>query len=277
VASTYDDLERPPLNRDRLARALVTPGSLWSDLEILAEAPSTNAVLAERARTDPRSGLVVIAEYQSAGRGRLDRTWTAPPRSGLTMSALVRPYDVAVPRWPWIALLTGLAVAAAVREAAGVLAELKWPNDVIVGDRKVAGVLVERVETPPYPPAAVIGMGLNVSLRPDELPIGTATSLAMEHATTTDRSVLARAVLRTLAGLLGDWQRRGGDPEHGLLRAYVQACSTIGRRVKVSLPDGGELVGEAVGVDHTGRLIVDTAAGRRLLGVGDVVHLRSVT
>ncbi len=273
----YDDLERPPLAGDQLRRALVTPGSLWSELEIVAEAASTNAVLAERARTDPRSGFVLIAEHQSAGRGRLDRTWTAPPRSGLTMSVLVRPYDVPVARWPWIALLTGLAVAAALREAAGVEAELKWPNDVLVGERKVAGILVERVETPPYPAAAVIGIGLNVTLRGDELPVATATSLALEGARSTDRSVLARAVLRTLEGLLGDWQRCGGDPQTGLLAAYVQACSTIGRKVRALLPGDREIVGDAVGVDVSGRLVLTTGAGRELLGAGDVLHLRSMT
>lgn len=273
----YDDLDRPPLGADRLRRALVTPGSIWSDVEIVAEATSTNAVLADRALTDPRSGLVVIAEHQTEGRGRLDRSWTAPPRSGLTMSALVRPYDVRVSQWPWIGLLAGLAVAAALREAAEVAAELKWPNDVLVGERKVAGILVQRVETPPYPAAAIIGIGLNVSMRGDELPVDTATSLALENAATTDRSVLARAVLRTLAGLLGDWQRSAGDPHSGLLGAYVQACSTIGRRVRVTLASGTEIIGIADGVDASGRLVVSTADGRETIGTGDVVHLRSVT
>ena len=277
MASDYRDLERPPLSAEPLRRALLTPGSLWSELEILASTPSTNAVLVARAATDDRSGLVLFAEHQTAGRGRLDRAWVAPPRSGLTLSVLVRPYDVPVQRWPWIALLTGLAVAAALNTAAGVSATLKWPNDVILGERKVAGILVERVETGPYPAAAVIGIGLNVSMTAAELPVETATSLALERARTTDRSVLARAILRTLEGLLGDWQRSGGDPEGGLLAAYVQACSTIGRYVTVALPGGAEVAGRAVGVDDSGRLAVSTATGRRLFGAGDVVHLRSVT
>jgi BirA family biotin operon repressor/biotin-[acetyl-CoA-carboxylase] ligase len=89
--------------------------------------------------------------------------------------------------------------------------------------------------------------------------------------------VLARAVLRALEGLLGDWQRWGGDPEHGLLTAYVQACSTVGRRVSVALPAGGEVTGEAVGVDASGRLVVSGAAGTSAFGAGDVVHLRPLT
>jgi BirA family transcriptional regulator, biotin operon repressor / biotin---[acetyl-CoA-carboxylase] ligase len=277
VASTYDDLERPPLRPEPLRRALLTPGSLWSELEVVASTPSTNAVLAERAATDGTSGVVLIADHQTAGRGRLDRTWVTPPRTGLTMSALVRPYDVPVSRWPWLPLLTGLAVGAALHSTAGVDAALKWPNDVVIGDRKVAGILVERVEAGPYPPAAVIGIGLNVSLSAGELPVPTATSLSLEGARTTDRSVLARAVLRTLEGLLGDWQRSGGDAERGLLTAYVRACSTVGRRVEVALPGGEEVTGEAVGVDASGRLVVSTTAGTRVLGAGDVVHLHPLT
>jgi BirA family biotin operon repressor/biotin-[acetyl-CoA-carboxylase] ligase len=277
VSSTYDDLARPPLQAEPLRRALLTPGSLWSELEVLGSVPSTNAVLVSRAGSDGASGLVVLAEHQTAGRGRLDRTWVAPPRSAVTMSALVRPYDIAVSRWPWIALLAGLSVGAVLNSTAGVTASLKWPNDVIIGDRKVAGILVERVETGPYPPAAVIGIGLNVSMSAVELPTDNATSLSLEGAKTTDRSVLARAILRTLEGLLGDWQRSGGDAESGLLPAYVQACSTIGREVMVSIPGGVDVRGTAVGVDVSGRLVVRTAAGTRSFGAGDVVHLRPLS
>jgi BirA family transcriptional regulator, biotin operon repressor / biotin---[acetyl-CoA-carboxylase] ligase len=277
VPSKYDDLERPPLRIAPLRRALLTPGSLWSELEVVDSTPSTNAALVQRAASHGRSGLVLLAEHQTAGRGRLDRSWVAPPRAGLIMSMLVRPYDVPVSRWPWIALLTGLAVGAALRSTAGVAAALKWPNDVVIGERKVAGILVERVETGQHPPAAVIGVGLNVSLTQAELPVAAATSLVLEGAETTDRSVLARAILRTLEGLLGDWQRCGGDAERGLLAAYVQACSTLGRHVLVALPGGESVTGEAVGIDASGRLVVSTGDGTRLFGAGDVVHLRPLT
>jgi len=250
---------------------------MWVGVQIEESLPSTNAFLADRATTDGRSGLVVIAEYQSEGRGRLDRSWVSPPRAGLTLSALVRPYDVAASRWPWIALAAGLAVGAALRHTAGVEAVLKWPNDVLVGERKVAGVLVERVESGPFPPAAVIGIGLNVSLGEEELPGPQATSLAIERASTTDRSVLARSMLRALENVLGDWQRSGGDAERGLLAAYTQACSTIGQRVRVTVPGDREFEGEAVAVDAVGRLVVRTAAGQRVVGAGDVVHVRSLT
>ncbi|MGH3471124.1 MAG: biotin--[acetyl-CoA-carboxylase] ligase [Nocardioidaceae bacterium] len=273
--SAYSDLDRPPLDAALLRRALVVPRSRWVDVEVRTETASTNAALAARAHEDPRSGLVLLAEYQWAGRGRLDRAWTAPPRSGITMSVLLRPVGVQVSRWPWIPLLSGLAVAAAVRDEARVEATLKWPNDVVVGDRKLAGVLVERVDTTTSRPAAVIGIGLNVSLRADELPTANATSLAIEAAATTDRTLLVKAVLRSLDGLMRWWEAAGGDPKDGLHAAYVDACSTLGRAVRIALPHGGSEVGEAVGIDSSGRLLVRTTRGQQAFGAGDVVHLLS--
>ncbi len=127
------------------------------------------------------------------------------------------------------------------------------------------------------PAAAIIGIGLNVSLRADELPVPTATSLAIENASTTDRSLLARGVLRVLAGLLRDWYAHEGDASAGLHTAYVEACTTLGRRVRLERPDGAVETGEATGVDDTGRLLVRTAGGQVAFGAGDVVHLRAET
>jgi BirA family biotin operon repressor/biotin-[acetyl-CoA-carboxylase] ligase len=285
ASSMYGDLDRPPLHADVLERALVTPHSLWSRIEVVESSPSTNADLAALAASSDEDGVVLIAEHQTAGRGRLDRTWTAPPRSGLTLSVLIRPggrQPVPAARWPWIPLIAGLAVAATLRRDADVAAVLKWPNDVLVEDRKVAGLLVERVDpgsggggASPGRAAAVIGIGLNVSLRADELPVPTATSLVLTGATSIDRSLLARGVLRSLAGLLGDWYRYGGDPGKGLQTAYVEACDTLGRRVRVEQADGSALVGEAVGVDDSGRLLVRTDGGQKAVGAGDVLHLRA--
>lgn len=276
MPSIYDDLERPPLHAEVLRRALVVPGSMWSEVTVVSQASSTNAVLTSLATRSDADGVVLIAEHQTAGRGRLDRTWTAPARSGLTMSVLVRPDDVAAARWPWLPLLGGLAVAASLRREAEVEATLKWPNDVVVGDRKVGGLLVERVETS-WGPGAVIGIGLNVSLRTEDLPVPGATSLVLEGAATTDRSLLARAILRALEGLLTDWYRHSGRPEGGLRLAYQEACSTIGRWVRLEQSDGTSTTGEAVGIDDTGRLLLRTAAGQLAFSAGDVVHLRGRT
>lgn len=192
------------------------------------------------------------------------------------MSVLVRPAGVSAARWPWLPLITGLGVAAALRRTAEVPATLKWPNDVLVRDRKVGGILVERIDARGAPPAAVIGIGLNVSQRAEELPVPDATSLLIEAATALDRSVLLKAVLRSLGGLLERWESEEGGVD-GLHQAYVEASSTLGRQVRVSLP-GGELVeGEAVAIDDVGRLIVRSAVGERPLGAGDVLHHRPQT
>ena len=250
----YEDLDRPPLRPRPLARALAPDG--WR-LEVLASTGSTNAVVAERARAGEPAGLVVVAESQTAGRGRLDRSWTSPPRAGLTLSALVRP-DLPAGQWPWLPLLTGLAVATAVREQAGLAAVLKWPNDVLVEGRKLCGVLVEV----PQPGAAVLGVGLNVTTRQDELPHDGATSLALAGATTTDRGTLLRAVLRAVTVALAD--------APAARAAYRELCATTGQPVRVELPGGRRVEGTAEAVDDDGRLVVDGTA----YGAGDVVHLR---
>ena len=272
----YSDLDRPPLSADILRRAVLEPGSFWSDLVVLDETGSTNAVAAAYAAGPGADRIVVVAEHQTAGRGRLDRSWEAPPRSALTLSALVRPAGVPSARWPWLPLIAGLAVAASLQRTAEVATTLKWPNDVMVADRKLGGVLVERIDAPGVAPAAVIGIGINVSQTRNELPVPEATSLLLEGASTLDRSVLLKAVLRGLGGLLGRWQAAGGAVA-GLHDAYVEASSTVGRAVRVSLPGGEVVEGDAVAVDDSGRLIVRTDSGERSLGAGDVLHLRTQT
>ena len=273
MTSRYDDLDRPPLDAAALDRALIRPDGLWRQVRVEPELGSTNAALAELARAGAPEGTVVVTEHQTAGRGRLGRSWSTPPRAALTFSALLRPVEVPPVRWPWLPLLTGVAVAETLRRTAQVEAVLKWPNDVLVEDRKVAGILLERVETPSGP-AAVVGAGLNVTTRRDELPVAEATSLALEAAAVTDRTVLLRSALRTLEALYGEWSREGGDPACGLGDAYRQLCSTLGQRVSVQLPSGGSLAGVATDVDDEGRLVVDVGGDVARLTAGDVVHLR---
>ncbi|QNN54830.1 biotin--[acetyl-CoA-carboxylase] ligase [Nocardioides mesophilus] len=266
--------ERPPLDRSLLAAATAAaPGSRWR-VEVVAESPSTNAEVAARARAGEPEGLVLVAEHQTAGRGRLDRTWVTPARSALTCSVLLAPAEVPAARWPWLPLLTGLAVVEAVRRTTGLEAALKWPNDVLVGDAKVAGILVERVERDAGGAAAVVGVGLNVSLRSAELPVPTATSLATALGAEVDRTRLLVHLLDTLGEQYDAWRRSAGDAADGLRPAYLSACDTVGRRVRVDLPTGERLEGRAAGVDADGRLQVTTAAGPRVLGAGDVVHVR---
>jgi BirA family biotin operon repressor/biotin-[acetyl-CoA-carboxylase] ligase len=258
-----DEPSRPPLDRDVLA------ASPWR-VEVLAESASTNAEVVRRARAGEPPGLAVVAEHQSAGRGRLGRAWVTPPRAALTFSLLVAPDAVPVARWPWLPLLTGLAVVDGVRRVAGLDAVLKWPNDVLLGDAKVAGILVERVERPGGA-VAVVGVGLNVSSTRNELPVGTATSLSLAGAAAVDRSTLLLSVLDAFSTLYDGWV---GDAGRGLRPSYVRVCSTVGRDVRVELPGARSLCGKAVDVDHDGRLLVDDGTRVRALGAGDVVHVR---
>jgi BirA family transcriptional regulator, biotin operon repressor / biotin---[acetyl-CoA-carboxylase] ligase len=274
VSPAYDDLDRPPLEASALERALTRAGSGWRSVEVVDAVESTNSALAQRARAGAGPGLVLVAEHQTGGRGRLGRVWSAPPRSGLTFSVLLDPAGVPAERWPWVPLLAGVAVAEAVRRVTDVEASLKWPNDVLVDDRKLAGILSERVESPTSS-LAVVGIGLNASMRQDELPTPEATSLLLEGASTTDRTVVLREILRVLDRLFAAWAAEAGDPMAGLLEAYLRRCSTLGRHVRVALPAGGTLVGEAVRIDDSGRLVVRTGdAGERAVGAGDVVHVR---
>lgn len=266
----FSDLERPPLDARFLSGRLVRPGSLWTQIDVLAETESTNAVVAAAAAAGAPEGLVVTAEHQSSGRGRLGRTWTTPPRSALLTSVLLRPTAVPAARWPWLGLLVPLAVAAAVRRVGEIPAQVKWPNDVLVEDRKLAGILLERVDGP----AAVVGIGLNVTLRESEKPHPAATSLALEHAATTDRVTVLAAVLRELATRYEAWRSADGDPET-ILSEYREHSATLGRQVRVELPDGTFLEGTARDLADDGRLIVDTPDGVRPLAAGDVTHLRA--
>jgi BirA family transcriptional regulator, biotin operon repressor / biotin---[acetyl-CoA-carboxylase] ligase len=248
-------------------------------VEVLAEAPSTNAVAVERARAGAAEGLVVVAEHQTAGRGRLDRSWETPPRSSLTFSLVLRP-TVAASEWPWLPLLTGYTVAKALR-GDGFDAGVKWPNDVLIArpdgeSLKVAGILVERVDTPAGP-AAVVGVGLNVSLTQEELPVPTATSLALESEAEPDRTALLADLLAALIEAYDSWQAGGAEAADRLAASYASHCVTVGRDVRVELPTGGTLLGRAVSVDRGGRLVVEGPQGPTAVGAGDVIHVRSVT
>jgi BirA family biotin operon repressor/biotin-[acetyl-CoA-carboxylase] ligase len=308
VTSPWSDLERPPLRAAALERALLRPGGLWTSVRVVAATGSTNSDLMAQAGAGAPGGAVLVAEEQTAGRGRLDRSWTAPPRSGLFLSLLLRPgvdgdapdlpdadadgvpgeaaggvaWAGGVPRehWGWLPLLVGVAAGAALSSAAEVEVRLKWPNDLLVTvdgeERKLGGILAELAGSGGDGDAVVVGIGLNVSLRAAELPVPAAGSLALAGAAVVDRETLLRALLRTFAELYEDWRSVGGDPEaSGLRAAYAAQCATLGRQVRVELPGGRELLGEAVGVDSSGRLVVRTASGEEQpVGAGDVVHVR---
>jgi BirA family biotin operon repressor/biotin-[acetyl-CoA-carboxylase] ligase len=291
--SPYSDLERPPLHAEPLRRALITPGGLWTRLELLEETDSTNADAVAAALAGAAEGLIVVAERQTAGRGRMGRTWISPPRAGIATSVLLRPGEavadrgwspVPIGRYAWLPLLAGVALVEAVARLARLDARLKWPNDLLVDGRKCAGILAEATPAPAGdadpPGGVVIGIGLNVTLKVDELPdtpIGPpATSLRLAGAEATDRDPLLRALLRSLAAWYARWRDAGGNADMAGLRvAYLKHCATLGRTVRVSLPGGASLTGTATTVDGEGRLVVRAVDGSATaLAAGDVSHLR---
>jgi len=265
VSSRWSDLDRPPLSASRLRRALVDGGT-WRAVEVVERTESTNADLAAAARRGEPAGLVLLAEEQTSGRGRLNRRWEAPARACVLGSVLVRP--VTPPSsWPLVALIAGVAVAEAVRSVASLPAVVKWPNDVLLSGRKVAGILAERVDD-----AIVVGIGINVSVRTAELAGPAATSVALEGGVA-DRESLAKETFRALGRRLAGWADANGAPS-AVLPAYREICDTIGRDVVVELPEGDSMPGLAQAVDDTGRLVVRRADGEtEALSVGDVVHV----
>jgi BirA family biotin operon repressor/biotin-[acetyl-CoA-carboxylase] ligase len=263
------DARRTPLN-DTVLRSALERWPFYVDVSTSATTGSTNADVAELARSGALEGTVRATDHQTAGRGRLTRSWTSPPGVGIAVSVLLRPVAVPRDRWTWVPLLAGLAVTRTLRRA-GVEAALKWPNDVLVEGAKIAGILVEVVGAG-APGAVVVGIGLNVTNQVDELPPG-GTSLALAGGDVLDRTAILALLLGELADAYEPWRDAAGDSV--ALRAdYLMTCATINREVRVELPGEQNLRGFARTVDLEGRLVVDADDGELVLGAGDVVHVR---
>jgi len=272
---------------------------LWRAIDVVDRTGSTNADLL--ARAGAAQGQVLVAEEQTAGRGRMGRTWLAPPHAALTFSMLLRPAWVPAGKLGWLSLLTGVCVATAVRDVGGVQAGLKWPNDVLAGGRKLAGILAEVSGD-----TVVIGVGLNVSTTLDELPAPgpgalAATSVYVEGAggyvegagrpASLDRARLLGAILAEMERRYLGWREDPGQLLARLAPEYRDLCVTLGREVRVEQPGGQVLSGKAVDVDSDGRLVLLVPSGpesesapgpgpgsggsvRVAVAAGDVVHVR---
>ncbi len=232
----------------------------FGDVRWLADTDSTNQHVLDLARSGAPDGVVVVADHQRAGRGRLGRTWSAPPGASLLVSVLLRP-DLPPDDRHLVVMAAAVAMADAVATTTGVHADLKWPNDLLVGHRKLAGILAEASGD-----AVVVGIGVNVDWPeiPAEL-ADIATACNVEGGRPTSREELLAAFLTRYAACLDDLV--------GTRRAYRSRLATTGRRVRVERPDG-VLVGVATGVDDSGRLLVDADGSRHAIAAGDVVHLR---
>lgn len=217
------------------------------------EIDSTNRWLLEQARSGAAEGLVAVAGHQTAGRGRLGRKWEAPPGSALLVSVLLRPSDLEPERLHLVTAAVGLAAAEACTAVTGgrVSPGLKWPNDLVVGDSKLAGVLAEAAL-----PAVVVGCGVNVTWAP-------------EGASCLGDGVTPDGLLVALLERLGHWYGRWDD----VASAYRLRCSTLGRLVRVELADE-TFTGHAADVTDDGHLLVDVGVCLRTVTAGDVVHLR---
>ncbi|HEY3811278.1 MAG TPA: biotin--[acetyl-CoA-carboxylase] ligase [Acidimicrobiales bacterium] len=240
------------------ARRRLATTTRFTAIELLEVTDSTNRVVAERAAAGAAEGLVVVADVQTAGRGRLDRSWEAQPGAALLVSVVLRPADLPASRWHLLTAATGLAAVEACVEVGGFTPDLKWPNDLLAGDCKLAGILAETSGG-----GVVVGMGLNVHGAPP----GAAWADA-EAGRRLDRAALLVASLTALDGLLGGgWDR--------LAAVYRAACATVGRQVRVQMGDTA-LVGWAAGIDDDGRLVVVPVGGGPPVTVsaGDVTHLR---
>jgi BirA family transcriptional regulator, biotin operon repressor / biotin---[acetyl-CoA-carboxylase] ligase len=269
---TDRDVLRPPLDVAALRAELIGTALGWRQLDVVAQTGSTNADLLARAASGiDIDGAVLIAEHQTAGRGRHGRGWSATPRAQITMSVGVSVVDVPTAAWGWLPLATGVAVVDAVApliEATGVEAGLKWPNDVLAGGGKLAGILAEVAK-----PVVVIGVGLNVTQAPEEVGSPGATSLLDLGVAAPDRDQLVRSLLRELGGRIAAWRAAGGsDPQ--LAADYRARSLTIGSHVRAQLPGGREIVGTARDIDDQGRLCLETDGETVVVSAGDVVHLR---
>ncbi len=233
---------------------------------------STQLALVAQAR-DGAPPQALATTHQTAGHGRRDRVWVCPPGGGLALSVLLRPRRSDA--WTWLPLLTGVAVVTALDRLRGGASglttaplRLKWPNDVLgPGGAKLAGILAERVDQPSVPPACVLGVGVN--LLSADLP---------EGAVGLDRlgvACSAAQVAQELLDAVTRWLARWEEDEPAVQHAYRDLCATLGHEVRVSLPDGTEVSGSAVGVDAHGRLVVRPDGSQDVaLSAGDVAHVR---
>lgn len=249
--------------------------SIFNDIRFFECLDSTNLYVKEEAVRGSCEGLVAVADYQTAGRGRLDRKWEAPKGSGLLFSILFRP-DLEEEQLFLCTNVVALAAREACQSVAGVQVDIKWPNDLLIHEKKLAGILAEVVREPVgfegnsvRWPAVVVGIGINLSTSGPE----SASGIGLEKARgySVDREALLSAVLDGLCdryGLLGNSAGRAQ-----LHDEYIDKCKTIGKRVRVDLGERA-LVGQALGLSPNGQLILQDDRETIEIAVGDVVHLR---
>lgn len=248
---------RAPLNKSLI---IANISQYWR-VSVVELTESTQSDLANLVNSSvAKNGELIVAEFQSAGRGRLDRTFQAPPQSALLFSFYIEPKR-AVSDWSFISFLAAMAMQKVISEYLSEPATLKWPNDILIGDKKVAGLLAQQTDR-----GVILGIGLNVEMSEEELPVPTATSLLIERSKQIDRNLLLAEFLNRFEEFFIDWESGGDFKEQ-----YEKASSTIGRDIRVDILGRDPLLGKAVGVSDEGALILGDGTK---VNVGDVVHLR---
>ena len=261
-------MRRNPVDQHALSSALPPP---WRRIEVVSETGSTNADLLQRAAAGENiDGAVLVAEHQTSGRGRRGRTWSTAPFAQIIMSVAVDAATVPTEGWGWLPMATGLAVVDAVGTVYGVEAGLKWPNDVIAGEGKLAGILAE---VSPGTSVIVVGIGLNVTLQAHEVSEPGVTSLLDLGVQDPDRTLLAGQLLEALGARIGAWRAAEGAAS-SLVDDYHRRSRTLGSAVRALLPGGREIVGMARSVDAQGRLCIEVDGQVVAVSAGDIVHLR---
>ena len=248
---------RAPLNKSFIDANI----SQYWRVSVVDLTASTQSDLAELVNASvAKSGEVIAAEFQSIGRGRLDRKFEAPPQSALLFSFYITPKR-ARSDWSFISFLAALAMREVITENLTENTTLKWPNDILIGDKKVAGLLAQQISD-----GVIVGIGLNVAMDADELPVPTATSLALSGSNNLDRNLLFSAFLNRFENIFKDW-----DSGNDFLEKYRQVSSTLGRQVRVEVLGRDSIEAEAVAITAQGALILSDGTE---VNVGDVVHLR---
>jgi len=239
--------------------------------EYIAETGSTNRDLLEKDQACNQFH-VVATDFQSAGRGRMDRRWEAKAGSSVMASILLRPRFTNPEGIGWLSLLTALAISQAIASL-GVESRVKWPNDVLIGDKKVSGILAE---ASPDLSTVVVGFGINVLQGESDLPVETATSLSIATGKQINRDELLAKVIQNLRGLFEELAASGGDAEaSGLRKKLLAVSATVGQQVSVEFPDNTKAFGLALDIDSSGRLVLKTSSETLTVSAGDVLHLRS--
>ncbi len=266
-----------PIDADAI-RSTLTTRALGCRIELFDRIDSTNREAVVLAQADIDHGTVIVADSQTAGRGRLARTWFSPPGVNLYCSVVVKlpvPSDRLSEWLCWLPLSASLAAAEAIESVVGLRVAVKWPNDLLMAERKVGGILCESGNTSRGEPFQVVGLGINANGRRDDFPPDireTATTIAEESGRAVDRNRLLAGILQELEVCLDECFGNRGEK---IAIAYSRRCATLGRRVRASLPGEGDIVGVAESIARDGSLQIARESGLPDTRVPSTVHVRA--